>query len=144
MNELRELRRAAGLGQREFAALLAVPLETFRTWDSGRRSVPVPILQRAAAAVAPHLRQSELVPLDELARELHVHMRTLQAAARTGRLHAHFSVRSVFGRPIRFATRAAGEQFVARPSPVVWQRVLELEHGRARAAVKRGSDPILP
>jgi DNA-binding transcriptional regulator YiaG len=27
MNELRELRRAIGLGQREFAALLSVPLE---------------------------------------------------------------------------------------------------------------------
>ena len=30
MNELRELRRAIGLGQREFAALLSIPLETFR------------------------------------------------------------------------------------------------------------------
>ena len=37
MNELRDLRRAIGLGQREFAALLSIPLETFRPWDSGRR-----------------------------------------------------------------------------------------------------------
>jgi len=48
-----------------------------------------------------------------LAQELHVRVRTLQAAARTGRLEAHFTVRSAFGRPIRFATRAAGERFIA-------------------------------
>jgi hypothetical protein len=48
------------------------------------------------------------LPLDQLAKELHVHLRTLQAAARTGRLEAHFSVRSAFGRPIRRASRAAG------------------------------------
>ncbi len=112
MNELRELRRAVGLGQREFVALLSLPLETFRPWDSGRRPVPVPVLHRAAAAVAPHLRQSELLSFDELARDLHVHLRTLQVAARTGRLEAHFSVRSAFGRAIRCATRAAGERFL--------------------------------
>lgn len=200
MNELREIRRSAGLGQREFASLLSVPLETLRTWDSGRRQVPVPMLHRATAAVAQDKRQRELLPLDQLARELHVHLRTLQAAARTGRLEAHFSVRSVFGRPIRAASRAAGEQFLAkhyrcfsgqeecpvplptvpddydahlrdlrrrmhltqdrlaqrigaagkavvyqwesrkrRPSPVLWQRVRELEPRRARATVKRDS-----
>ena len=113
MNELRDLRCATGLGQREFAALLAVPLETFRTWDSGRRTVVAPVLQRAREVVANHARQAELLPLDRLANELHVHIRTLQAAVRTGRLDAHFSVKSVFGRPIRFATRAAGERFIA-------------------------------
>jgi ribosome-binding protein aMBF1 (putative translation factor) len=50
--------------------------------------------------------------LDQLARELHVHIRTLQAAVRTGRLDAHFSVKSVFGRPLRLATRAAAERFM--------------------------------
>jgi DNA-binding transcriptional regulator YiaG len=114
MNELRELRRAAGLGQREFAALLSIPLETFRPWDSGRRVVSAAILQRARHAVVHHKRQHELLPLDRLAKELHVHLRTLQTAARTGRLDAHFSVRSVFGRPIRSAFRAAGDEFLAR------------------------------
>ena len=38
----------------------------------------------------------------------------LQAAARTGRLETQFTVRSVFGRPMRFASRHAGEQFIAR------------------------------
>ena len=114
MNELRELRRAIGLGQREFAALLSIPLETYRPWDSGRRAVSAAILQRARAAVVRHQHQHALLPLDQLARELHVHVRTLQAAARTGRLDAHFSVRSAFGRPIRYASRAAGDQFLAR------------------------------
>jgi DNA-binding transcriptional regulator YiaG len=63
--------------------------------------------------VARRARQAELLPLDQLANELHVHVRTLQAAVRTGRLDAHFSVKSVFGQPLRFATRAAGERFMA-------------------------------
>jgi transcriptional regulator with XRE-family HTH domain len=86
MSELRELRRSVDLGQREFAALLSVPLETLRTWDSGRRAVSTRIMQRAAAAVATHKQRQELLPLDQLANELGVHIRTLQAAARTGRL----------------------------------------------------------
>ena len=36
MNALRELRRAISLGQREFAALLSIPLETYRPWESAR------------------------------------------------------------------------------------------------------------
>ena len=59
VNELRALRRATGLGQREFAAELAVALETFRTWDSGRRPVPTPVLQKARAAVA-HPRHADV------------------------------------------------------------------------------------
>ena len=82
MNGLRELRHSVGLLQEEFAALLGVPLETFRTWDSGRRPLPPPILQRARAAVADHARRTELLPLDQLAAELGVHVRTLQAAAK--------------------------------------------------------------
>lgn len=113
MNELRDLRRAIGLGQREFAALLSIPLETFRPWDSGRRVIPGAVLQRARQAVAHHQRQNKRLPLDQLAKELHVHVRTLQAAVRTGRLVAHFSVKSVFGRPRRLATRAAAERFMA-------------------------------
>jgi DNA-binding transcriptional regulator YiaG len=113
MNELRELRRTISLGQREFAALLSIPLETYRPWDSGRRVVAAAVVQRARDAVAHHQRQHERLPLDQLAKEFHVHIRTLQAAVRTGRLVAHFSVRSVFGRPKRLATRAAAEQFMA-------------------------------
>ena len=102
MNALRELRHTANLGPREFAALLSVPLETLRTWDSGRRSIPGPVLERAAVAVAHHQRQHELLPLNRLARELHVHLRTLQAAARTGRLDAHFQRALVLRTPDPF------------------------------------------
>jgi DNA-binding transcriptional regulator YiaG len=114
MNPLRELRRSAGLGQREFAELLSVPLETLRSWDSGRRPIPSPVLHRATEAMVRHQHQHEFLSLAELAKELGVHIRTLQAAARTGRLDARFSVRSAFGRPIRSASRAAGKRFLTR------------------------------
>jgi DNA-binding transcriptional regulator YiaG len=113
MNELRALRRAADLSQHEFAALMSVPVNTFRMWDSGLRSVPAPMLFRARAAVEHHAQRTELLPLARLAQEFRVHVRTLQAAVRTGRLAAQFSVKSIFGRPRRLATRAAVEQFMA-------------------------------
>ena len=114
VTELRELRHGAGLSQREFATLLAVPVNSFRMWDSGLRSVPVAMLQRAKdVAATQHADRFELLPLGRLAWELGVHRSTLQAAARTGRLEVQFSHRSVFGRPIRYATRAAGQTFMA-------------------------------
>lgn len=113
VNELRELRRAMGLGQREFAQQLSVALETLRTWDSGRRATPIRVMQRARLLVADLGRQNEPLPLEQLANILHVHVRTLQAAARSGRLETLFIVRSVFGRPRRFATRVAGARFMA-------------------------------
>ena len=41
-----------------FAALLSIPLETFRTWDSGRRAIPAAVLQRARDVVAHHARHT--------------------------------------------------------------------------------------
>jgi DNA-binding transcriptional regulator YiaG len=112
MTALREVRRAANLTQQEFAVLLDVPLNTFRMWDSGLRATPPHLVERATMAVTEHARNSELISLDQLARELGVHERTLRAAARIGRLQVQFSIRSAFGRPIRFATRAAGQAFI--------------------------------
>jgi DNA-binding transcriptional regulator YiaG len=112
MGELRDLRRAVDLRQDEFAALLAVPLETLRTWDSGRRPPPAHVVQRARQVVAARPSDTELLSLDQLARELGVHQRTLRAAARTGRIDVQFSSKSVFGRPVRYATRAAGVRFM--------------------------------
>lgn len=86
MTEIRELRLAVGLLQREFADLMRVPVNTFRMWDSGLRPVPPQFLQRAKTVVADRTRETELLPLVRLARELGVHLRTLQAAARIGRL----------------------------------------------------------
>lgn len=93
---------------------MGVPLNTYRMWDSGLRPTPLDALPRAKLAAATLLRSEELLSLDDLARELGIHQRTLRVAARTGRLHVQFSVRSVFGRPIRVATRAAGEAFMRR------------------------------
>lgn len=116
---------------------LSVPLETFRTWDSGRRAIPLGVMQRARFFVAelgrrnerlplaqlanvlnvqarPTVSESELLSLDHLAQELGVHQRTLRAAARSGRLQVQFSVRSVFGRPVRVATRAAAQAFMEK------------------------------
>jgi len=114
MTALRELRRTADLSQQEFAALIDVPVNTFRMWDSGLRPVPPHWLQRATVAVTEHARNAERLSLDQLARELGVHQRTLRAAARTGRLQVTFSSRSAFGRPIRLATRAAGRAFMRK------------------------------
>jgi transcriptional regulator with XRE-family HTH domain len=111
MGELRELRRTVGLLQRELADLLCVPVNTLRMWDSGVRPVPPQVLHRAKEIVANRVSEAELLPLDRLAHELGVHLRTLQAAARSGRLAVQFSSESVFGRPLRFETRAAGEKF---------------------------------
>ena len=61
MNDLRELRRDAGLTQHEFATLLGVALESLRTWDSGRRRVPPRVLEHAKRALADRRRQMELV-----------------------------------------------------------------------------------
>jgi DNA-binding transcriptional regulator YiaG len=112
VNGLRELRASIDLGQRELAALLVVPLETLRTWDSGRRPVPIDVLHRARVLVADYAREHAPLPLAQLARDLGVHIRTLQAAARSGRLDTTFSVRSIFGRPCRRSSRAAGKRFL--------------------------------
>jgi DNA-binding transcriptional regulator YiaG len=114
MTALRELRRTVDLSQQEFAALIDVPLNTFRMWDSGLRPAPPHLLQRATVAVMEHARNIELLSLDQLAREFGVHERTLRAAARTGRLRVTFSARSAFGRPIRIATRAAVQAFMRK------------------------------
>ena len=108
MNELRDLRRHLDLGQRDFADLLSMPLETFRPMDSGRRVASVAVLQWARDAVQRDQRQKELLSLHRLARELGVHIRTLQAAARTGRLETHFSV------PVRFRCKEIAVSSAAR------------------------------
>ncbi len=113
MNELRELRCDANLSQQHLAALLNVPVNTFRMWDSGLRRLPAYVIAQAREAIAAQAQRHELLSLAELAKELGVHIRTLQGAARTGRLEAQFSVRSVFGRPIRSASRDAGQRFIA-------------------------------
>ena len=83
---------------------MCVPVNTFRMWDSGLRPVPLDVVQRVKLAVTEHANNTQLVSLDQLARELGVRPRTLCAAARSGRLVVRFSSRSAFARPIRQAT----------------------------------------
>jgi transcriptional regulator with XRE-family HTH domain len=84
MNALRRLRLAMGLSQSEFATLLGVPEQTYRTWDSNRRRPPRTIVYRAR-----RLKETDggkLLPLQVLGAEYHVHVRTLRKAAQDGRL----------------------------------------------------------
>src|SRR5215471_10327850 len=52
-------------------------------WDSGLRPIPSHILSSVREALAVRATQRELLPLARLAADLGVHVRTLQAAART-------------------------------------------------------------
>jgi hypothetical protein len=87
-------------------------VETFRTWDAGRRPAPEAIVTQAKA-LRPKRRPHDRVPLQLLADEFHVHVRTLRAAARDGRLVATFSSRPFFGRLTATATRDAAARFMA-------------------------------
>ena len=109
---LREIRTRLHLSQAECAAAVGVAVETFRTWDAGRRPTPEAIVRQARTLKAkrpPHDR----VPLQVLADELHVHVRTLRAAAHDGRLAATFGPRPFFGKLTATATREAGARFMA-------------------------------
>ena len=57
--------------------------------------------------------QHDRLPLQVLADELHVHVRTLRAAAHDGRLAATFGPRPYFGKLTATATREAGARFMA-------------------------------
>jgi DNA-binding transcriptional regulator YiaG len=83
-------------------------------WDSGLRTTPAGIVDRLRVAVDQRVRNSELLSLDQLASELHIHERTLRDAARSGRLDVQLSSRSAYGRPIRRATRRAAALFMER------------------------------
>jgi DNA-binding transcriptional regulator YiaG len=113
MNEFRELRRRIGLAQEGFAALLGVSAESCRAWDSGRRTVPSIMLLLARRRVSEHVKDHEWLTLQQLARDIGVNVHTLRSPARSGRLKVQFRTRSVFGRPVRRATRAAGREFLS-------------------------------
>jgi len=101
------------LSQPQFAVLLGVSAETYRTWDSGRRAVPTAWLDTArelAAANDPR----RLWSLQDLATALGVHVRTLRDAARRGRLEVTYVNRVVFRNPVARATMAAGRAFIER------------------------------
>jgi DNA-binding transcriptional regulator YiaG len=112
-SHLREIRTRLGLSQAECATALGVALETFRTWDAGRRLAPEAVVSQARTLKAKRPPDGR-VPLQVLADELHVHVRTLRAAAHDGRLAATFGPRPFFGKLTATATREAGAQFIAK------------------------------
>jgi transcriptional regulator with XRE-family HTH domain len=126
VSPLRRYRLQLRLTQEAFAAHLNVPDETYRTWKSGRRAVPPPIITHCRRLVETECGQ--LLPLQLLGSEFGIHVRPLRKAAHDGRLTAKVSSRTAFGKPIAFASRDAVARFKGtyyrkttwwnRPAPV--------------------------
>ena len=94
---LRECRIALGQSQAAFAAMLGVSPESYRTWDAGRRATPPHVMARARA-LATHREEHALLPLPVLALLIGVHVKTLRAAARDGRLPVTYDNKTTFRR----------------------------------------------
>ena len=132
---LRECRIALGQSQAAFAAMLGVSPESYRTWDAGRRATPPKMLARARAlALATHRDDHALLPLPVIALLIGVHVKTLRAAARDGRLPVTYDTRTTFRRLRARATPAAARAFrqsyygrTVRPAdrraPLTWSTV---------------------
>jgi DNA-binding transcriptional regulator YiaG len=122
VTEIRRCRHILSLSQRAFAQRLGVAIEAYRTWDAGRRVTPDGVLREARTLI--EAGRDVPVALRVLADELHVHVRTLRAAAQDGRLAATFGARPYFGRMAAKSTRAAATEFMT-----VWYR---RTYGRGR------------
>ena len=132
---MRTYRQALGLSQSAFAAQLNVPLETYRPWDAGRREPPPQLLTRART-LAGYPDDTVLLPLPVLALMIGVHVRTLHAAARSGRLRVAYDTRTTFRRLRPRATLKHALDFrrhyygtqrrpPATPVPLTWASVPE-------------------
>ena len=130
---LRECRIALDQSQAAFAAMLGVSPESYRTWDAGRRATPPKMLARARA-LATHRDDHALLPLPVLALLIEVHVKTLRAAARDGRLPVTYDTKTTFRRLRARATSDAARAFrrsyygrTVRPSdrraPLTWASV---------------------
>ena len=75
--------------------MLGVSPESYRTWDAGRRASPPQVMARARA-LATHRDDHGLLPLPVLALLIGVHIKTLRAAARDGRLPVTYDTRTTF------------------------------------------------
>jgi DNA-binding XRE family transcriptional regulator len=96
---------------------------------------PEAVVRRAQTLTMKHPTYDR-VPLQVLAHELHVHVRTLRAAAHDGRLAATFAPRPYFGKLTATATREAGARFMA-----TWYRRTYGRGRRRRVAVCRVTVP---
>ena len=135
MSLMRTYRRALGVSQAAFAAQLDVPYETYRPWDAGRREPPPHLLTRART-LAGYQDETVLLPLPVLASLIGVHVRTLHAAARSGRLVVTYDTRTTFRRLRPRATLTAAREFrrdyygtrcrpPATPAALTWASVPE-------------------
>ena len=135
MSLLRTYRQALGVSQAAFAAQLHVPLETYRPWDAGRREPPPHLLTRART-LAGYPDETVLLPLPVLASLIGVHVRTLHAAARSGKLVVTYDTRTTFRRLRPRATLKHARDFrrdyygtrrrpAATPAPLTWASVPE-------------------
>ena len=109
---LRACRITLGQSQAAFAATLGASPESYRAWDAGRRATPLKILARART-LATHRDDDDhaLLPLPVLALLIGVHVKTLRAAARDGRLLVTYDNKTTFRRLRARATLAAVTQF---------------------------------
>ena len=144
---LRECRIALEKSQAAFAGMLGVSPESYRTWDAGRRATPLKMLARARA-LATHRDDHALLPLPVLALLIGVHVKTLRAAARDGRLPVTYDTRTTFRRLRARATPAAARAFrrsyygrIVRPddrrAPLTWSMVPVDYDVRIRAVRQR-------
>ena len=140
---LRECRIALGQSQAAFAAMLGASPESYRTWDAGRRATPPKMLARARA-LATHRDDHALLPLPVLALLIGVHVKTLRAAARDGRLPVTYDTRTTFRRLRARATPADAKAFrrsyygrqvkpVDRRAPLIWASVPDDYDAQIRA-----------
>lgn len=146
---LRDCRKATGLSQSAFAERLGISLQSYRTWDSGRRPAPAELLTRvrAVANVAPRDGAMRLLALAPL---LGVSVFRLREAARDGRLAVTYDRRVVFGRLVSRATLAAGKvyknqfynkrtRWMPRPTPPQFPAVPD-DYDRKVATLRRALD----
>ena len=106
--------------------MLGVSPESYRTWDAGRRATPPHVMARARA-LATHRDEHALLPLPVLALLIGVHVKTLRAAARDGRLPVTYDTRTTFR---RLRARAFRRSYYGRPlkpvdrrAPLTWASV---------------------
>ena len=143
LRTLRECRIALGQSQAAFAAMLGVSPESYRTWDAGRRATPPKMLVRARV-LATHRNDHALLPLPVLALLIGVHVKTLRAAARDGRLQVIYDTRTTFRRLRARTTPAAARAFrrayfgrtvklVDRRAPLTWASVPDDYDAQIRA-----------
>ena len=132
---LRECRVALGQSQAAFAAMLGVSPESHRTWDCRAAGDAARSHARdARVRSATHRDDHALLPLPVLALLIGVHVKTLRAAARDGRLPVTYDTRTTFRRLRARATPSAARAFrrsyygrTVRPddrrAPLTWTSV---------------------